>query len=108
MSRSRRKTPIMGVVCCSSERIDKKFWHQKWRTKERALLGSASPDTLAAHLPILERQVSDSRGMNKDGHQYFPLRRQRDAAHSMASVMTKDPDERRSIIARTLHRWMGK
>jgi hypothetical protein len=32
MSRSRRKTPIVGHTTCGSEREDKKLWHQRWRT----------------------------------------------------------------------------
>ena len=42
MSRSRRKTPIVGHTTCGSEREDKKLWHQRWRTRERTALTSAS------------------------------------------------------------------
>ncbi|WP_282811691.1 hypothetical protein [Thauera humireducens] len=42
MSRSRRKTPIVGHTTCHSEREDKKLWHQRWRTSERTALASAS------------------------------------------------------------------
>lgn len=41
MSRSRRKTPIVGHTTCRSEREDKKLWHQRWRTHERTALASA-------------------------------------------------------------------
>lgn len=41
MSRSRRKTPIVGHTTCGSEREDKKLWHQRWRTRERTALTSA-------------------------------------------------------------------
>ena len=40
MSRSRRKTPIVGHTTCRSEREDKKLWHQRWRTHERTALAS--------------------------------------------------------------------
>lgn len=48
MSRSRRKTPIVGHTTCRSEREDKKLWHQRWRTHERTALASASPEALCA------------------------------------------------------------
>ncbi len=56
MSRSRRKTPIVGHTTCGSEREDKKLWHQRWRTRERTALTSASPEALSAHLPLLENR----------------------------------------------------
>ena len=56
MSRSRRKTPIVGHTTCGSEREDKKLWHQRWRTRERTALTSASPEALSAHLPLLENE----------------------------------------------------
>ena len=59
MSRSRRKTPIVGHTTCGSEREDKKLWHQRWRTRERTALTSASPEALSAHLPLLENQASE-------------------------------------------------
>ena len=46
MSRSRRKTPIVGHTTCGSEREDKKLWHQRWRTRERALLQIVGGDKL--------------------------------------------------------------
>ncbi|HBO9252321.1 TPA: hypothetical protein L5D80_003319 [Pseudomonas aeruginosa] len=67
MSRSRRKTPIVGHTTCRSEREDKKLWHQRWRTHERTALASASPEALCAHLPLLENQVSNVWSMGKDG-----------------------------------------
>jgi len=42
MSRSRRKTPIVGHTTCGSEREDKKLWHQRWRTRERTALTIAN------------------------------------------------------------------
>lgn len=57
MSRSRRKTPIVGHTTCGSEREDKKLWHQRWRTRERTALTSASPEALSAHRPGQQRLV---------------------------------------------------
>jgi len=54
MSRSRRKTPIVGHTTCGSEREDKKLWHQRWRTRERTALTSASPEALSAHPPPVD------------------------------------------------------
>lgn len=71
MSRSRRKTPIVGHTTCGSEREDKKLWHQRWRTRERTALTSASPEALSAHLPLLENQASSVWSMGKDGRSYF-------------------------------------
>lgn len=51
MSRTRRKTPIVGHTTCGSEREDKKLWHQRWRTRERTALTSASPEALSNRLP---------------------------------------------------------
>jgi len=61
MSRSRRKTPIVGHTTCGSEREDKKLWHQRWRTRERTALTSASPEALSAHLPLLENRQAPGR-----------------------------------------------
>jgi len=51
MSRSRRKTPIVGHTTCRSEREDKKLWHQRWRTHERTALKrqAATADRIANH-----------------------------------------------------------
>jgi hypothetical protein len=65
MSRSRRKTPIVGHTTCGSEREDKKLWHQRWRTRERGAdqRVARSPE----HLPLLENQASSVWSMGKDG-----------------------------------------
>ncbi|WP_425357665.1 hypothetical protein [Methylomicrobium album] len=73
MSRSRRKTPIVGHTTCRSERKDKKRWHRRWRTRERIALASASPEALNAHLPLLENQVGNVWSMGKDGRFYWPI-----------------------------------
>ncbi len=89
MSRSRRKTPIVGHTTCGSEREDKKLWHQRWRTRERTALTSASPEALSAHLPLLE-----NRGQQRlvDG-QGWPLLLARQAPgppRRIASPITRD------------------
>ncbi len=85
MSRSRRKTPIVGHTTCRSEREDKKLWHQRWRTHERTALASASPEALCAHLPLLENQVSNVWSMGKDGRSYWPIKRQAATADRIAN-----------------------
>ncbi len=89
MSRSRRKTPIVGHTTCGSEREDKKLWHQRWRTRERTALTSASPEALSAHLPLLENRASSVWSMGKDGRSYWPVKRQ-PPPRRIASPITRD------------------
>ena len=94
MSRSRRKTPKFGHTTCRSERQDKKLWHQRWRSRERTALASASPD---AHLPLLENQVSSVWSMGKDGRSYWPVKRQAATADRIANHKGRNPQERASL-----------
>ena len=95
MSRSRRKTPIVGHTTCGSEREDKKLWHQRWRTRERTALTSASPEALSAHLPLLENQAST-------------VKRQAATADRIANHKGRNPQERASLKKRLLRKWMSK
>jgi hypothetical protein len=88
MSRSRRKTPIVGHTTCGSEREDKKLWHQRWRTRERTALTSASPEALSAHLPLLENQASSVWSMGKDGRPTGPSSAR--PPRRIASPITRD------------------
>lgn len=108
MSRSRRKTPIVGHTTCRSEREDKQLWHQRWRTRERTALSSASPDALNAYLPLLENQVSSVWAMGKDGRSYWPIKRQVTTADRIANDKGCNPHERASLKKRLLHKWMSK
>jgi len=108
MSRSRRKTPIVGHTTCRSEREDKKLWHKRWRTRERAALTGASPDILNSHLPLLEHQVSNVWSMGKDGHSYWPAKRQAATADRIANHKGHNPRERASLKKRLLRKWMSK
>ena len=108
MSRSRRKKPIFGHTTCRSEREDKKLWHQRWRTRERAVLASASPDALSAHLPLLENQVSSVWLMGKDGRFYWAMKRQATTADRIANDKGRSPQERASLKKRLLRKWMSK
>ena len=108
MSRSRRKTPIVGHTTCRSERKDKKLWHQRWRTRERTAPVSASPDALSAHLPLLENQVSNVWSMGKDGRSYWPVKRQAATADRIANHKGRNPQERASLKKRLLRKWMSK
>jgi len=87
MSRSRRKTPIVGHTTCGSEREDKKLWHQRWRTRERTALTSASPEALSAHLPVKRQAATADRIANHKG---------------------RNPQERASLKKRLLRKWMSK
>jgi hypothetical protein len=108
MSRSRRKTPIVGHTTCSSEREDKKLWHQRWRTRERTALAGASLDALSAHLPMLENQVGNVSTMGKDGRSYCPDKRQAAVADRIANHKGRTQEERASLKKRLLRKWMSK
>ena len=108
MSRSRRKTPIVGHTTCGSEREDKKLWHQRWRTRERTALTSASPEALSAHLPLLENQASSVWSMGKDGRSYWPVKRQAATADRIANHKGRNPQEREKKKKRLLRKWMSK
>jgi hypothetical protein len=101
-------TPITGHTNCRSERPDKKLWHQRWRTRERTALASASPEDLGAHLPLLENQVSNVWSMGKDGRSYWAVARQVVMAKRIADRQGRSPQERSSLKQRLLHKWMGK
>lgn len=99
MSRSHRKSPIFGHTTCRSERQDKKIWHRRWRSKERAALGGITKD-LTEHVTLLRNQVSSTWSMGKDGKCYWSKNDQIRSA------------ERRSVEengrVRLLRRWMAK
>lgn len=108
MSRSRRKSPIMGVTTCHSERQDKKNWHKRWRARERISLNSTLFDELESYLPILEKQVSNVWNMGKDGKQYWPIHRQVIMAEISAQKKGGTAKERLSLKYRQMHKSMGK
>ena len=108
MSRSRRKTPIVGHTTCRSEREDKKLWHQRWRTHERTALAAASPEALSAYLPLLENQVSNVWSMGKVGRSYWAIKCQAATAERIASRKGCNPQERASLKKRLLRKWMSK
>lgn len=110
MSRSRRKTPIMGITTARSEREDKTIWHQRMRAHERTRLAKVSldePDSLD-HVAVSEREVSNPWGMAKDGRQYFSPKRQEKLAslgYTRANPLDLTPSQYK---ARYLHKVMGK
>ena len=108
MSRSRRKIPIVGVTTCRSEREDKKLWHQRWRTRERTALSSASLEVLDAHVPVPENQISNVWRMGKDGRYYWPAKRQAATADRIANHKGRNSQERAALKKRLLRKWMSK
>ncbi len=108
MSRSQRKTPIVGVTTTRSEKVDKKIWHQVLRSRERTALTSASPDTLGTILPLLENDVINKWAMGKDGHRYWARAQQSADAGFWADRIGNNPQERAALKKRLLHKWMGK
>ena len=97
MSRSRRKTPIVGHTTCGSEREDKKLWHQRWRTRERTALTSASPEALSAHLPLLENRASSVWSMGRMAAPTGPSSAGAATADRIANHKGRNPQERASL-----------
>jgi hypothetical protein len=67
MSRSHRKTPIMGITTAASEKRDKQFANRRLR---RAVNQVLKDEPEAPVLP-LKREVSDVWAMDKDGKRWF-------------------------------------
>ena len=65
MSRSKRKTPIMGFTTAKSEKKDKRINNRKLRRKTKVAMLSEKEI-----LPIM-KEVSDPWMMQKDGKQKF-------------------------------------
>ncbi len=62
MSRSRRKTNIVGTTCVSSEKFDKRLLHGKLRSKVRQLLHNEQYDIMPEYNEVLNVWA-----MGKDG-----------------------------------------
>lgn len=65
MSRSHRRTPIIGMTTAESEKADKVAWHRRFRARVRAALARAAED-MPHHY-----EVSDPWTMAKDGRQWI-------------------------------------
>jgi hypothetical protein len=67
MSRSRRRTPVIGITTAESEKDEKREYNRRYRRASRqALAASSEPDVLP-HL----REYSDPWAMSKDGKLRF-------------------------------------
>lgn len=66
MSRSRKKTPIIGNANGDSEAMDKRLWHKRLRARERDRL-ITDPESEPTHI----NEVSSTWDMAKDGKQYW-------------------------------------
>ena len=108
MSRSVRKTPIMGITTCRSEREDKKIWHRRWRVHERTELAVMSLDDTDNRLAVSVKQLSNVWDMGKDGRQYWPLACQDAAAKRIAHAKGRTRKERKALRERLKHKFMGK
>jgi hypothetical protein len=65
MSRSRRKTPIMGMTTCRSEKKDKQIANRKLRVAVRTAMAAG-----ADLMPMLN-EISSVWSMGKDGRQWI-------------------------------------
>lgn len=73
MSRSYKKTPIIGHTKSESEKDDKKIWHKRFRHKTKDILRSMHNDTEMINdtLMPVEEDVSNTWSMSKDGKTYL-------------------------------------
>jgi len=107
MSRSRRKTPIVGYTTCRSEREDKTIWHRRLRAHEHTGLTGADAERLEAWLPVSVRQVSNPWAMGKDGRQYVSARRRAEWARWQAQK-GRTAREQAALERRFLRKWLAK
>lgn len=73
MSRSYKKTPIIGHTNADSEKYDKKVWHRRFRHKTKDILRSMrnDPDMIDDTIMPVESDVSNTWAMSKDGKSYL-------------------------------------
>lgn len=73
MSRSYKKTPIIGHTKSESEKSDKKIWHRRFRHKTKDILRSLhnDPDMIDDTIMPVEEDVSSTWSMSKDGKSYL-------------------------------------
>ena len=74
MSRSKRKTPVVGNTCSESEKREKRAARRRLRRKVRQATSTASSELIdGAPLPLL-REMSDRWWFSKDGKQRIDVR----------------------------------
>ena len=73
MSRSYKKTPIIGTTKSESEKSDKKIWHRKFRHKTKNIIQSLHNDDgiIGDVVMPIENDVSNTWSMSKDGKKYL-------------------------------------
>lgn len=71
MSRSRRKTPIIGNSRAKSDKWFKQKANRELRSKMRDVLASKDPDTIDEEGNIKLKEVSNIWKSNKEGKQYY-------------------------------------
>ena len=73
MSRSYKKTPIIGHTKSESEKTDKKSWHRRFRHKTKDILRSMHNDIDSIDETVMpvEDDVSNLWSMSKDGKTYL-------------------------------------
>lgn len=72
MSRSYRKHNVIPCACCKSEKVDKKIWHSRFRSKCKKLceLKKYDDEFCANDFPHF-REVSWIWDFSKDGKMYL-------------------------------------
>ncbi len=110
MSRSFRKTPIFGFTTAQSEKEDKRIWHSRFRSREKQRLQQSALSDPESHLTTVELDVSNVWSFNKDGRQYFPVKRHAGIAMSSAKfrALHADTKAQQALAKRFLKRTMAK
>ena len=67
MTRSRKRTPIGGIVSARSEKDDKREYHRRERRRVREVLATTPEPESLPH----RKEVSDPWTMAKDGKQFL-------------------------------------
>ncbi len=71
MSRSYKKTPIIGITTSESEKGDKKIWHSRFRTTAKQKINTCNDyDNL---IDVHFREVSNIWSMAKDGRKWLNI-----------------------------------
>ena len=70
MSRSRRKKPIFGNTCASSEKRDKVIYHRRFRRRVADAIRESVQSGDEATFPLPD-EVGDTWKWDKDGKSYW-------------------------------------
>lgn len=70
MARSKRKTPIMGIASCASEKVDKQRLHRKMRLEHKRQIKN-TVNNLGVNELAKPNEIYNVWAMGKDGKSWF-------------------------------------